>query len=277
MPSVRNPVGIVFRAIGVVLFALCLFRSEFLSAEPRWQIGLGLGSTSLPDYRGSDEQQAYQLPIPYVYYRGRHLTIDKESGRIDVLHTGRFKIDFSLGASPPDLERDNRARRGMPPLEAALEIGPSLEYWLLGSDDDTRQLKLVLPYRLVGSGNFDGIVPIGTLFAPYLQYKLLATGELALSVGPLWASEDYHDYYYQVDTRQETFERPAYDAHGGYSGSRITITYSQVHSRLWYGGFIRYDRLDDAAFVDSPLLRRSDSLMAGIGVAWILAQSTTTR
>lgn len=92
----------------------------------------------------------------------------------------------------------------------------------------------------------------------------------------MFASEAYHDYYYEVAPEFATLRRPVYDADGGYSGSRITVSLSKRFDRFWIGVLARYDNLSGATFADSPLVQTEHSFMAGIGVAWILAQSETT-
>src|SRR5258708_19369460 len=50
---------------------LCL-AAHFACAEqfPLWEAGLGIGATTLPHYRGSDQSRTWVLPIPYLDYRG---------------------------------------------------------------------------------------------------------------------------------------------------------------------------------------------------------------
>ena len=42
----------------------------YAEALPRWELGLGVAALSIPDYRGSDQQRGYLLPLPYIQYRG---------------------------------------------------------------------------------------------------------------------------------------------------------------------------------------------------------------
>jgi len=61
------------------LMAFCLLAPAVRAGElPRWELGLGLAGLSIPDYRGSDEQRGYLLPLPYVQYRGEIFQIDRE-------------------------------------------------------------------------------------------------------------------------------------------------------------------------------------------------------
>ena len=97
--------------------------------------------------------------------------------------------------------------------------------------------------------------------------------DIGTAVGPIYASEEYHDYYYEVAPAYATPSRPAYDARAGYSGSRLTLTVSRRFAKFWVGAFARYDNLSGAVFADSPLVKKNDAFMAGIGIAWILVQS----
>ena len=86
--------------------------------------------------------------------------------------------------------------------------------------------------------------------------------------GPGWTS------FYGVDSTYATAARPAYAARGGYSGSQFTVALSKRFSGFWVGAFARHDNLDGAVFADSPLMRRSQNLSLGLGIAWILGQSS---
>jgi outer membrane scaffolding protein for murein synthesis (MipA/OmpV family) len=35
--------------------------------KPLWEIGLGVGVVSFPDYRGSRHQRTIGLPVPYLF------------------------------------------------------------------------------------------------------------------------------------------------------------------------------------------------------------------
>ena len=58
------------------------------------------------------------------------------------------------------------------------------------------------------------------------------------------------------------------------SFSRLTLTANRRFRTFWVGAFARYDNLSGAVFEDSPLVKRKDSFMAGVGIAWILAQAS---
>jgi len=247
--------------------------AENSAAEParddsRWELGVGVGALSIPDYRGSDQRRDYVAPIPYVRYSGKRLKVDREGGRYYFYDGKRVKLDLSATFNfPVDSER-NTARQGMPGLGAILEAGPRLQWHLWESQDHRLRLRFGAPLRF--AINLSKVSNEGLFFAPYVQVRYFTTLEMALSIGPMWASKKYHDYYYQVEQQYATAVRPAYDATAGYSGFRITLTAShRLNKRYWWGGFLRYDNLSGAAFVNSPLVKQTDAFMAGIVIAYV--------
>lgn len=245
---------------------------------PLWEIGAGFAGLSIPDYRGADQQRGYVLPLPYIQYRGDVFRIDREGAHGDVFKSERVKVDLSLGAGPPARSGKNGARTDMPDIDPTVEAGPSLQIMLAQNETRSRIWSLRLPLRAAAATDLKHVQRIGWVFAPNLNFDLMNVGggwDVGLAIGPMYATEDYHDYYYEVAPAFATTTRPAYDAKGGYSGSRLTLTASRRYKTFWVGAFARYDALSGAVFADSPLVKRQESFMAGAGIAWIFAESKT--
>ncbi|MHB8729982.1 MAG: MipA/OmpV family protein [Sulfuricaulis sp.] len=259
------------------VLAAGLYASAAPAGElPRWELGLGAAGLSIPDYRGSDQQRGYILPLPYIQYRGDVFRIDREGAHGDVFTSERMKLDLSINAGPPAKSSKNAARNGMPDINPTVEAGPSLHVYLARNVRRDREWSLRLPLRTVEAVSFSHFQRIGWVFAPSLDFNASNIGGgwgIGTAVGPIYATEDYHDYYYEVAPAFATAARPVYDARAGYSGSRLTLTMSRRFPKFWIGAFARYDNLSGAVFADSPLVKQKHSLMAGIGIAWILAQS----
>ncbi len=100
-----------------------------------------------------------------------------------------------------------------------------------------------------------------------------AKWNLGLQGGPLYASSEYHQYFYGVDQAFARPDRPAYATSGGYSGALALVSLTRRFPRVWVGGFARYDTLKGAVFESSPLVRRDYAVMAGIAFAVVLAES----
>jgi MipA family protein len=244
--------------------------------KPLWEFGLGASGFMLPDYRGSDESRAYVLPFPYVVYRGDFLRVDREGPRAILFETLRAELDLSFGGSLPVKSSGNRARQGMPDLDPTVELGPQLNWTLLGSRRSQSRLDLRLPARVVAATDL-GLTHLrhaGHVFYPHLEWiGPLAGWDLELEGGTLYGSRKFHRYFYGVDAQFAAPERPAYDARGGYSGAVVSATLTRRFGRLWAGGFLTYDRVRGAVFDDSPLVKRGAGTSAGIALAWVFAES----
>lgn len=260
------------------LAALCMTTAQ-AQDKPLWELGLGVGGLVMPDYRGSDESRLYALPLPYVVYRGDWLKADREGARAQLFASDRVHLDLTLGASVPVSSHDNRARAGMPDLSASLGVGPALNVTLYRSLDQRLRWTLRLPvtYNVLLDDHWQGN---GWQLAPHLNVDVRdpmgwSGWNLGMLVGPIYADRQRHAYFYDVSPAQALATRPAYRARGGYAGAQFIASASKRFDKVWVGAFLRYDTLQGAVFADSPLVKTRSYLMGGVGVAWVLGQSST--
>lgn len=265
----------------IILVSIILTKSFILFAEEniqadkaKWELGLGAGGLSMPHYRGSDQRADYVAPIPYIRYNGKRLKIDKEGGRFYFYNSEGVKVDVSLAFAVQVDSEDNRAREGMTDLGNIIEVGPRILVNLYESADKNLRLRFAAPLRTAYATDLEHTENIGLVFAPYLQLRYFTSGwESSVSLGPMWADEEYHDYFYEVAPQYETASRSSYDAKDGYSGSRLTFTLSKRFNKLYFGLFARYDDLSGASFMDSPLVKQEDSFMVGAALSWVFKES----
>lgn len=248
----------------------CLAQAEPL---PLWELGAGAAVLSFPDYRGSDKQRGYVLPLPYVVYRGDVLKVDRESVRGLLFKSDRMELDLSVNGSVP-VRGGNPARQGMSDLDPTLELGPSLNF-LLAQDPQRCKLMLKLPARVVIASDFHHVHNAGVLANPQLDLDVhMGQGwKAGFVAGVLFGDRRYHDYFYSVAPQFAMTGRPAYEAPGGYSGAQFIASLSKRFDKIWIGAFVKYDNINHAAFEASPLVERHSNLAAGFGVAWVFAQS----
>lgn len=246
---------------------------------PEWELGLGVSALRLPDYRGSDESANYALPIPYFIYRGEKLKVDREGVRGRLLDTDRFDMDLSIAASVPVRSTGNKARAGMPDLDASLEVGPSFEWNLWRNTEHSTKLDLRMPLRAAFTiGPHNSPSAIGYVFTPRVNLDMRDLGgyrglEFGSYLGVLYGSAKNHDYFYSVPAAYATAARPAYQAKGGFAGMQFVSGVSRRINNLWLGAFMRVDSLSGAVFADSPLIKTRRNYAFGIGVSYIFAQS----
>ena len=261
-------------ARGLVLALMLLPLLTAAQDKPLWELGAGAAVISFADYRGSDKQRSYLLPLPYFIYRGEFLQVDRDKMRGLLFKTERVELELSANGTVPVRSRDNPVRQGMPDLDPTLELGPSLNILLMSTPQRSR-LTLKLPVRAVIASDFHHVQNAGVLSQPQLNLDVPMAGgwQLGLAAGPLFADRRYHQYFYGVDPAYATAARPTYRARSGYSGLQLVAAASKRFDKLWVGGFIKYDDLSQAVFADSPLAERRNNVSAGIAVAWIFAQS----
>jgi outer membrane scaffolding protein for murein synthesis (MipA/OmpV family) len=267
-----------WRSIHSALLIGALAANASAQERPLWELGVGVATLNLPYYRGSEAQRSYALPFPYLVYRGEYLNVDKDGMRGWLYRRDDLSLDLSLAAGVPVPSDQNGPRAGMPRLDPTVEFGPSLEYRLWRSEDRRRNVWLRLPLR----GAFaigDSISQQGWLFAPYLELSRHDFGRSgwmnSIAFGPLFADASYHDYFYGVAPQYATATRPAYEGHGGYNGSRITLITGKTFDQLWLSAFVRLDTLNGAAFANSPLVETRSYHIVGVALTWIFARSDT--
>ena len=244
-------------------------------SEPLWEFGLGVAAVRFPDYRGSDQNSTYVLPLPFVAYRGSFFRADRDGARAVLLAGSRVVVDISVSASVPSRSKNNDARQGMPNLPGTFEIGPNVNVELWKSADRRYSFDLRMPVReavtLQASPK-----PFGATFSPNLAFDMKGVSDkwnIGMLAGPLFADRYYHQRLYGVSSEFAAPGRPAYDASGGYAGWRATAAFSRRLGNAWLGGFVRYDDMRGATFASSPLLRSDHVVTAGFGVSWIFAVS----
>ena len=242
--------------------------------KPLWEAGLGVGALSFPDYRGADERNLYPVPVPYFVYRGDFFKADRDGMRGRLFDRERVELSVSIGGTIPVRGENDGARAGMPDLEPTLELGPSLDVHVWRSGD--LQLDIVLPVRAPITIESSPKL-IGWVFAPRVNLDIDDIGgkgwKFGIGAGPIFATERYHEYFYEVEPGYATADRPAYETEGGYSGLYLLTALSKRFPKYWIGAYLRYDLLSGAVFDDSPLVRQEHSVAGGIGIAWMIGKS----
>ena len=260
------------RLLKYVVILLLVSVAAPLRAEttlPRLELGMALSALTAPDYRGSAERSSGVIPIPYIKYRGEKFRIDEGVQGL-LVNTPAWQVSLS-GNFTLAVDEDNPERQGMDKLAPTLEIGPSVNYRFHSTQTGAWWLDLPLRFSFTLNRDFDHV---GQVFSPRLSWRKparrLGQWKLRFSIGPVFASQGHHDYFYSVAPHEATAARPAFDAPGGYSGLRSELTLSRRLGRYWFGSFFRYDNMTDSEIEDSPLVSDTEAWVAGIGLGYVL-------
>lgn len=245
---------------------------------PRWEAGVGLGIVHLPDYPGADEERARYLPLPFFVYRGEVIRSDRDGGlRGRFINSERLEFDLSFGAAFPARSENNSARTDMPDLDWMGEIGPRLIYHLYKG----RMIKLdfALPIRYAFSTDMRDFDFQGYVFDPEIKFRHRALFDadsfFSASMGPIWATEELMDYFYEVSPTFVTAERPLYDAESGFMGFNTSVSFGRKfpnHVTAFVGVSKNY--YADAANRGSPLLRDIETESYFFGIVWTFMHSS---
>ncbi len=260
-----------------LLVVLLISASPVLLAEerPKIELGLGLAGQYLRDYRGSTEKQLQTLPFPILVYRGDIIQADKDGVRGQFLQGENWELNISAEAALNGGSPDNKKRQGMPELNSAIELGPSLNFNLTGASFD-EAWSLRLPLRAVFAADFSSVEHIGFNFNPKFTFRkpdFWRGWESKVDFGLLWATHDYHDYYYRVDEKYATDGRPFYDAKAGYSGAYSKYSIKKRMRQWWFAWNLRYDYLGGAVFEDSPLMETNHYFSTTAAMGWFFWDS----
>lgn len=262
-----------FRAArGAALFFALLLPLPASAVE--WMVGGGLATLSYPAYRGAEQRKLLAVPVPIVSLRSEYWELGRNGAQLDLPGLHNLRIRLSASGSLPVDSDEASARDGMPDLDPSLELGPALTLPLqLGP---RLELRPELLTRAVLATDLRSVSAIGWVIQPRLTTTWRPRAprlEWRLSLGPVYGTRRYHQYFYSVAPRFATPQRAAYEAHSGYGGWRSSTSISWQHGRLGLGTFLSYDGLGGAVFADSPLVLDRGYLIGGLFLSWRLAGS----
>jgi outer membrane scaffolding protein for murein synthesis (MipA/OmpV family) len=246
-----------------------------------WEFRLAAFGRYSPTYPASDEHNLTLLPLPIPLYRGSFLNFGENLDQVargEIMDTRRLRLgidlDFTFGEDSADLP----VRQGMPNLDFMFELGPELEIKLNSRTPEQGEFFLALQLR--AGVSFDGLDPTsrGFLLNPELEYRRdqVFGGDNLLSLRwkPTWASEQFMDYYYEVEPAYATTERPAYDAAAGYLGSKFTAALTrQITDKLTFGVSASYYLNSGAENELSPLYQTDSGASIQAVLIWSLWES----
>jgi outer membrane protein len=242
---------------------------------PLWELGVAGATASTPAYPASDQRSQRSLVLPFVIYRGQVLRADQSGVGARLFYNDAVELDVGFAVSLPARSDDVPARSGMPDLGSLIEFGPRLKF-NLGQPSPNSSMRLEVPLRAVIEVR-SGARQQGWAFEPRVVYEnndALGVWNLNANLGLVLADAKLNNYFYEVEQRFATSERPAYRAKSGLLSTRAGVGASRKLGTDWrLFGFVRYDNYANSANRGSPLFQQNDGVSAGFGFAWTLGRS----
>ena len=245
-----------------------------------WELGFVSIAGYVPDYPSSDENRLNGIILPYIIYRGEFIRAgDKGIVRGRLLRSDRLELDLSLDGSFDSDSDKNLARTGMPDLDYLFEFGPRLEVSLMDSFQGGR-VELEIPLRAVISTDFSSLSFEGVVLHPQVAWQhenLYGTGtEFKICSGPIFATEGFMDYFFEVPAPFASPTRRLYNAQGGYLGSEIRISaVKKLNDLFSIVGDIKANFYNGSRNDDSPLFR--DDFTSSVRIGFICTPFKSSR
>ncbi len=254
--------------------ALACLSTPLQAKSFEWDAGVGVAALAFTAYRGSSEDSNLILPLPTLSITSRDFNLGRNGAELALNKSSRFKLRLSASGSLPVDSEGLTVRDGMPDLDSSIEIGPALQWrpapwrgWAFGPE---------LLIRRVIAADFKQLNSIGWTAQARLHVRWQQQltrhnrADWKFTIGPVFASRHYHDYFYSVPAELATESRPAFQSHGGYSGWRTKLSLAIVRQRLGLYGYLAHDNLRHAAFAASPLVQQEDYFLVGLMLSWRL-------
>lgn len=234
-----------------------------------FNFGVGYIGFDVNHYKGSDQSKKYNLYMPYVYYQSETVTADAGIINTRFIRTKHFSMQLSMGANPSVESDSNIARSGMPELLYNFGIGPMAIIHII--NDENFQFQIEHSLRREFETDFSFTKAFGITNTTYLTTKLRGESwSIELALGKMFGDKDFHQYYYGVKDQYEKLGRSSYTASSGFSGDVVVLsTKKQFEDFLTYP-FLRYDNLKDSVYKNSPLVKKTEYMMIGVGVFYLI-------
>ncbi len=234
------------------------------------EYGLGIISLNAPSYRGASSSTNIVLPFPYLKLKTKILKIDRGGIKAKLFNFKKLSFNLSVAGSAPANAKTAIARKDMPKLDFALEIGPSLVYVLHESTGGLFQFEM--PIRSVITTDLKNTQHLGYNFNPTFFYQRdIANVKTSFKLGRIYSSATVNDYYYSVDNQFVTPTRSFYKAQEGLSSDMFSFTSSvKFKKHHWVAMQFRYDDLSNSVNRDSPLVKTLSNIQLAFMYAYII-------
>ncbi|MCO7226697.1 MipA/OmpV family protein [Pleionea sp. CnH1-48] len=265
----------------LTLFASLLFSTLAVNShanaslsedEALLEIGVSVATVYVPHYEGSDQTKTVAFPFPYLVYKSNKFSFDQTGAKRHLIESDTWELDYSFWGTFPIESEENDARKGMPDLDWLIQTGPAINYkWI---HEEGFSATFEFPLRIAITTDFSYLDYSGWQLSPTFRtekdwYVNGDKWQLTTITSLYHSNKDFHDFYYSVAPDFATTERPAYEADRGFGGYQFIVGLTYRSGDFWVGTFARHRSLENATFIDSPLVRQKDNVYVGLAVAWV--------
>jgi outer membrane protein len=234
-------------------------KSEQESTIPRgqaqWSLGLGVISSPRP-YVGADNSV---MAIPIIGLNYKKLYIQGIQAGYHFVDTKNFTFDARAGIVFAGLDPDDSPYlEGMEERESTIEGGFVFD-WKPG------KFKLSASAYTDLLGRSDG-QQAALDFSRTWRFSRSRWG-ITPSIGFVWQSSNYVDYYFGVTPEEARPDRPPFDGHSVINFRSSLLVYYFLTMRVQLVGLLRVQRLDNEIY-ESPIVDERRGYFGLIGATW---------
>ncbi len=229
------------------------------SSSAQWSLGLGVISSPRP-YVGAENNV---MAIPIIGLDYKKLYIQGIQAGYHFVDNENFTFDARAGVVFAGLDPDDSPfLDGMEKRESTIEGGFVFD-WKPGK------------YRLSASaysdllGRSDGQQAALDLSRTW-TFNRYRWG-LTPSIGFVWQSSNYVDYYYGVSPEEARPGRPPFDGHSVINFRSSLFAFYFLTMRVQLVGLLRVQRLDNEIF-ESPIVDKRRGFFGLVGATWRLGK-----
>ena len=231
--------------------------SETGAFPPGFFLGPGVFYRSVP-IRDVD---VVLIPVPTVYYSGKHCSIYVKKGGCGLFERGFFSLDAIADLRLDGYDGDDGdVTDGMDDREISLDAGLGMEF-----DSPIGDFELAAVHDVLG--NHEG-AELNLAWSVPLVFEGWV---LRFSLEHRWWDSDLADYYYGVEADEALPGRPAYEV-GSTNFWAFNFLVNHRISKGWMGIFLaEYERFSDD-ITDSPIVGEDGQIRALVGAAYRLTK-----
>ena len=241
--------------------------SEEINEEPgsedakdtdrKWTISIGVAAGVAPDYEGSNDYEFGFGPNISATWRNTIFYKGKSLG-VNIIRQKNLKAGLIAARAAKRKEDDNDKLEGLGDVDGGIEVGGFVSYrnkpWRFNAE--ARQE--------VDSGHEGALLELSA--GTYLP---LVTPLVFVELGTTFASDDYMESFFGVDSQQSANSGlKKYNADAGIKDVNLSISAGYPLSDRWrVAVMVEYKRLlGDAA--DSPIVDDKNQFVAGLGLTY---------
>lgn len=224
-------------------------------SKVQWSIGIGAFSSPRP-YVGAENSQ---IVAPLIEVTYKKLYVQGIQAGYHFFNTGKFSLDARAGIVFNGLDpEDSDFLEGMNKRRSTIEGGFVFD-WKPGK------------YRLSTAAYTDLLgrsygQQASTDFSRTWTFNRYQWG-FTPSIGVVWQSSNFIDYYYGVTPEEARPGRPPFQGHSVINFRSSLLGFFFVNLRLRVVGLIRIQRLDNE-ILDSPIVDQQRGIFGLVGITY---------